>query len=52
MESELSGLKHHEELAKLIQMGYYTTKNINEIKGCTDELDPVSLLNFLVEQEF
>lgn len=33
-------------------MKYKTTKNLTEIKGCADDLDPVSILNFISQNEF
>ena len=38
------------ELENLKVKGFYTEKNIKDIKGCTDELDQVSILNFICDR--
>lgn len=40
------------ELGYLKTKGLFTLKEMNEIKGCTDELDQVSILNFICDREF
>ena len=31
---------------------YFTLKGLDEIKGCTDQLDPIGLLSFITQNEF
>ena len=47
-----SSKRNRADKDSLDKLGFITNKGIYEVKGCTDEIDSVSMLNHVCQEEF